>query len=48
MKNCEDLWISLKPPGLQRNLIVGVIYRHPNGDVPDFIEALNNKISKMN
>ena len=41
---CEDLWVSLNFPGVQRTVVIAVIYRHPRSDSNAFIEILNNKL----
>ena len=36
----EDLWVSLNFPGVQRTVVIAVIYRHPRTDSNAFIETL--------
>ena len=42
----EMLWIEITRSN-ESNLICGVIYRHPNGDLNDFMELLNSTIGKI-
>ena len=44
---CEDLWVSLNFPGVQRKVVIAVIYRHPRSDSNAFIETLNNKLGEI-
>ena len=44
---CEDLWVSLKFSGVQRTVVIAVIYCHPRTDSNDFIETLNNKLGEI-
>ena len=44
---CEDLWVSLNFPGVQRTVVIAVIYRHPRSDSNAFIETLNNKLGEI-
>ena len=44
---CENLWVSLNFPGVQRTVVIAVIYRHPRTDSNAFIETLNNKLTEM-
>ena len=43
----ETLCIEL-PVKLNHNLIVGVIYRHPQSDLSAFMSSLNNNLDKIN
>ena len=40
----ESLFVEIIIPG-EKNLLVGVVYRPPNGDVNEFIEELSNTLS---
>jgi len=42
----EALWIEIQCE-LQHNLICGVIYRHPKGNVESFLEYLNTVVDKV-
>ena len=42
--NCEDLWLQIAEKSSGENFNLGIIYRHPKGDVNDFISALNEKL----
>ena len=44
---CEDLWVSLNFPGVQRTIVIAVIYRHRRSDSNAFIETLNNKLGEI-
>ena len=43
----EALWIEIQNTG-QPNLLCGIIYRHPNGDLNKFFEYFNATIEKIN
>ena len=43
----EALWIEIQNKG-KANIICGVVYRHPRGDLDTFIEYLNSGIEKIN
>ena len=38
---------SLNFPGVQRTVVIAVIYRHPGTDLNAFIETLNNKLDEI-
>ena len=42
--NCEDLWLQIVEKSSREIFNLGIIYRHPKGDVNDFISALNEKL----
>ena len=42
----EALWIEIVANG-QHNTICGIIYRHPNGDIDNFMEYINSTIEKI-
>ena len=44
---CEDLWVSLNFPGVQRTVVIAVIHRHSRTDSNAFIKTLNNKLGEM-
>ena len=44
---CENLWVSLNFPGVQRTVVIAIIYRHPRSDSNAFIETLNNKLGEI-
>ena len=46
---CEDIWLRIFDKNSSNTVIpvLGVIYRHPSGDVNDFIRVLNQKISSF-
>ena len=45
--NCEDIWLRLFDKNSNNAFILGVIYRHPSGDVNDFISVLHQKIASF-
>ena len=44
---CKDLWVSLKFPGVQRTVVIVVIYSYPRTDSNALIETLNNKLGEI-
>ncbi len=47
----ENSWVELKVKVIKKNIIVGCIYRHPNGNVSlftDDLEKIINKVAKEN
>ena len=42
----DTLWVEMQN-GAQRNMICGVIYRHPNGNIQNFMDYLNSTIDKI-
>ena len=42
----EALWIEILTHG-QPNVLCGVIYRHPNGNIDNFMNYINSKVSKI-
>ena len=42
--NCEDLWLQIVEKSSREIFNLDIIYRHPKGDVNDFISALNEKL----
>jgi len=47
LDNCETLWIETKTKE-GKICIIGVIYRHPNSSVNNFISAFENTKEKLN
>ena len=45
--NCEDIWLRISNKIGNDSFIVGVIYRHPKGDVHNFLTALNKKFDLL-
>ena len=45
--DCEDIWINIKKQNTNQYFVIGVIYRHPSGNVTNFISALNHKLSQL-
>lgn len=43
----EALWIEIHS-NMQKNLICSVIYRHPNGNIDNFMNYLNCTMDKIN
>ena len=49
VRGCEDLWvISITPMATQSKYITGVIYRHPNSNMQNFSESLNDRLFQLN
>ena len=44
---CEDIWLRISNKIGNDSFIVGVIYRHPKGDVNNFLTALNKKLDLL-
>ena len=42
---CENLWVNLNKN--KKDTIVGIIYRHPSGDIADFNEQLEKTIQEI-
>ena len=42
----ESLWIEIHNPH-KSNLLCGVIYRHPHGDLDKFMNYLNTTMTKL-
>ena len=45
--NCEDIWLRIFNENPNNAIILGVIYRHPSGNVDYFINVLNQKIASF-
>ena len=45
LKHCEDLWLELECKG--SNLIVAVVYRHPNQDMLSFQDKLCENLNNI-
>ena len=45
-QNFEALWIEIDTIG-QPNLVCGILYRHPNGNLDKFMEYMNLTIEKI-
>ena len=43
----ETQWIEIESD-LHHNMICGVIYRHPNGNLDSFMTSINNYLDKVN
>ena len=43
----ENLWISINT-SLTQNFVLGVVYRHPNANVKEFIDEFNDTLVKLN
>ena len=44
--DCDALWIEILTHG-QPNVLCGVTYRHPNGNIDNFMNYINSKVSKI-
>ena len=45
--NCEDIWLRISNQIGNDSFLVVVIYRHPQGDVNNFLTALNKKLDLL-
>ena len=45
LKGCEDLWMDVELNCSKNNYLFGVIYRHPNSKVNNFLQELNTELS---
>ena len=45
--NCENLWVEIELSRGQKNIIVGLIYRHPNADISQFSDALSTTLDEI-
>ena len=41
------MWININTK-LAQNFLVGVVYRHPNANIKDFIDHFNDTLQKIN
>ena len=46
--SCDDLWVHITDRRFGETFILGVIYRHPKGDINSFLSTLNNKLLQIN
>ena len=46
--NCEDIWMQIIDNITKNTFILGVVYRHPGGDVNSFITSFNEKLLLLN
>ena len=47
LNNCEDIWIQISDFNSNQIFYLGVIYRHPNSNIINFISALNDKLIQL-
>ena len=47
LTNCENLWLKIAMKN-NKEIILGVLYRHPRADINDFQEKLGENICKLN
>ena len=45
LEGCEDLWIDVELNCSKNRYLFGVIYRHPDSKVNNFLQELNTKLS---
>ena len=45
--NCEDIWIQISDFNSNQIFYLGVIYRHPNSYIINFLSALNDKLIQL-
>jgi hypothetical protein len=41
---CENLWVEIHTPKNEKNIIIGIIYRHPHSNISAFKDALSDKL----
>ena len=46
--NCEDIWMQIIDNITKNTFILGVVYRHPGGDINSFITSFNEKLLLLN
>ena len=46
--NCEDIWMHIIDNITKNTSLLGVVYRHPGGDVNSFITSFNEKLLLFN
>ena len=44
---CENIWIEIVLPNQQKNIILGLVYRHPSSSADDFRDAFNNTLNDI-
>ena len=47
IESCENLWIEIKTTKNSKNIVVGIIYRHPTHSFTDFSNKLTDTILKI-
>ena len=45
--NCEDIWIQISDFNSNQIFYFGVIYRHPNSNIINFISSFNDKLIQL-
>ena len=40
----ENLWVEIHTPKNEKNIIIGIIYRHPHCNISAFKDALSDKL----
>ena len=48
ISGCESLWLEITCPKPDLKCIVGTIYRHPNSNLNEFLNFLNNILAELN
>ena len=43
----ENIWVECKSKNLDRNVVIGCIYRHPNSSVLEFTSLLERLLHKL-
>ena len=43
----ENIWLECKHQGIERNIVIGVIYRHPNSAISEFTILLEQVLHKL-
>nr|XP_039252461.1 uncharacterized protein LOC120329750 [Styela clava] len=45
--NSEDLWFEISLTNVFNNMSIGIIYKHPRSDIPEFTSIVENCMSKL-
>jgi len=46
-EECENIWIEILLPKKQKNIVLGLVYRHPNSSADAFRDELNNTLNEI-
>ncbi len=44
----ENIWVVCKLPNIKKNVVIGLLYRHPKGNINLFTEQLEKSIGILN
>jgi hypothetical protein len=45
--NCENLWIEIHTSKTQKNIILGIIYRHLHSNLSNLNDVMSNRLSEL-